>query len=491
MTGQDGAIYHVPVNMSAHTATTENGVIVTIYADGRPISEFTVYDGYQGFQGFQGVQGYQGLQGPQGFQGFQGYQGFQGFQGLTGSDGQSGSDGAQGYQGFQGLNGSDRHVFVTVGVTNGRIFTLNKVKGNGLIKNGDKFTVIFNHKFSPNDDYLNPSFEPMLFEFNGGSTLSEFFEPITGMDSVYDLYTETQMAVVYRTVYKRGDNTNAGPAPVIGIDPYNGLRYNIHNPESKAYGWPLGGSDVHEFVYSLLGWFPYDSGHQNMAYGHQGPSDVYLPIDSNLTYDATMMPSPFLDVDTKDSSDPIYLPFVVKEGHFNTSDCIEMSGLTSNSPHINRIHGSGYTINVGSGGTLNIQNNDNVDAYVVSYHPNSANTLWYSNNIYMQNGYLFSTSDEREKIYYNDIPCDLELLGRLPKKYFVWSDDPTGDVRIGTSAQILRTMYPELVSEDADGKLGVSYERLSIVALAAIDKLYKRVVSLESEIAELKGRLGG
>ena len=44
---------------------------------------------------------------------------------------------------------------------------------------------------------------------------------------------------------------------------------------------------------------------------------------------------------------------------------------------------------------------------------------------------------------------------------------------IGLSAQKIGALYPEVVSTDENGKMAVSYEKLSVIALAAIDELHK------------------
>ena len=59
---------------------------------------------------------------------------------------------------------------------------------------------------------------------------------------------------------------------------------------------------------------------------------------------------------------------------------------------------------------------------------------------------------------------------------------------IGVSAQSVEEVYPQLVDE-TNGIKSVSYDKLGVVALAAIDKLHDRISSLENEIAQLKKQL--
>lgn len=109
------------------------------------------------------------------------------------------------------------------------------------------------------------------------------------------------------------------------------------------------------------------------------------------------------------------------------------------------------------------------------------------NKVYAYGGF-FESSDESLKNFHSNIPIDLDALSKLPKKYFTWKSDNT-NTQIGTSAQELQKIYPELVSEDSDGILHVAYDKLSVVALAAIDKLYNSLEDMRTENEELKVRL--
>ena len=75
-----------------------------------------------------------------------------------------------------------------------------------------------------------------------------------------------------------------------------------------------------------------------------------------------------------------------------------------------------------------------------------------------------------------------------PKKYYTWKEELGfgDDLQIGTSAQEIQKVYPELVSYDDNGYLTLSYDRLSIVALAAIDKLHEENKKLKKRIEALE-----
>ena len=76
-----------------------------------------------------------------------------------------------------------------------------------------------------------------------------------------------------------------------------------------------------------------------------------------------------------------------------------------------------------------------------------------------------------------------QLLDRKKLKYFTWKN--SDELNIGTGAQSLCNIYPELVTE-VDGKLRVDYSKLSVIALAAIDKLYEENLELKSRMDKLE-----
>lgn len=95
---------------------------------------------------------------------------------------------------------------------------------------------------------------------------------------------------------------------------------------------------------------------------------------------------------------------------------------------------------------------------------------------------FYETSDEHLKYFADNIPVDFDKLKEIRKSYFTWKDDKTGKTQIGTSAQDVQKVYPELVSEDNKGNLTVDYAKLSIIALSAIDKLDERLSKIEKAL---------
>lgn len=102
---------------------------------------------------------------------------------------------------------------------------------------------------------------------------------------------------------------------------------------------------------------------------------------------------------------------------------------------------------------------------------------------------FFESSDERLKNFGESLDVDLDKIKNLPKKYFTWKNDKDNKLNIGTSAQELQKLYPEIVSEGVDGYLSVNYEKLSIIALAAIDKLADKQKELEERLAKIEAAL--
>lgn len=113
-----------------------------------------------------------------------------------------------------------------------------------------------------------------------------------------------------------------------------------------------------------------------------------------------------------------------------------------------------------------------------------------STDVYISGGEVYAASDERLKDFGDNVEVDFNKLSEIPKVYYSWKDDEEKKQMIGTSAQKLKEIYPELVSENEDGKMAVSYEKLSIIALAAVDKLHKENEELKDRLKRIEEKLG-
>lgn len=105
---------------------------------------------------------------------------------------------------------------------------------------------------------------------------------------------------------------------------------------------------------------------------------------------------------------------------------------------------------------------------------------YFSNAVHAAGGF-YESSDERLKTFGSTLNIDLEELSKVRKSHFVFNDKPEKD-HIGVSAQEIQRLYPEVVTETSDGYLNVDYAKLSVIALAAIDKLYEEIKELKSKI---------
>ena len=107
--------------------------------------------------------------------------------------------------------------------------------------------------------------------------------------------------------------------------------------------------------------------------------------------------------------------------------------------------------------------------------------------IYAQS--FYETSDASKKNVIADVVINFDRLKEIPKKYFTFKDDDSNNIQIGTLAQDLQKVYPELVTED-DGIMHVAYDKLSIIALAAIDKQEEEISELRRKIKIIMEKLG-
>ena len=102
---------------------------------------------------------------------------------------------------------------------------------------------------------------------------------------------------------------------------------------------------------------------------------------------------------------------------------------------------------------------------------------------------FYETSDARLKNFSDDVKVDFDKLKNIPKVHFTWKEGNDKNIHIGTSAQKVQELYPELVYTAEDGILSVDYAKLSIVALAAVDKLYEENQRLKKQMSDFETRL--
>ena len=137
--------------------------------------------------------------------------------------------------------------------------------------------------------------------------------------------------------------------------------------------------------------------------------------------------------------------------------------------------------------------------YFIGKSTDASSTLGNANLLVSSGAYItnseyygsafYETSDERLKYFTSDVDVDFEKLKSIPKKYFMWKNREMDPTNIGTSAQKLQAVYPELVTE-SEGYLRVDYAKLSVIALAAVDKLHEENEELKERLRKIEEKLG-
>lgn len=127
-----------------------------------------------------------------------------------------------------------------------------------------------------------------------------------------------------------------------------------------------------------------------------------------------------------------------------------------------------------------------------STSPQDASTFYFNPGIvYDANGGMIVTeSDIRLKDINTHLDVDVDSLVELDKVYFSWKDDPNHKQCIGVTAQSVEKRFPELVVNNPDtGYKMVNYAGLSVIALAAIDKLNEKYQILENRLNDLENKI--
>ena len=114
--------------------------------------------------------------------------------------------------------------------------------------------------------------------------------------------------------------------------------------------------------------------------------------------------------------------------------------------------------------------------------------IYMSNSgaVYASSGF-YESSDERLKKVVDTIKVNLDDLAKLRKIYYLWNNTPEDGRQLGMIAQDVQKLYPELVSMDKNtGYLSLAYDKLSVIALEAIDTLYEEYKQLKERINVLE-----
>jgi hypothetical protein len=102
-------------------------------------------------------------------------------------------------------------------------------------------------------------------------------------------------------------------------------------------------------------------------------------------------------------------------------------------------------------------------------------------------GGFYESSDERLKNLLKPVRVDLDELSKLRKVYYTWKNSSDLGIHLGIVAQDVQRLYPELVTVDSEtGYLSLSYDKLSVIALEAVDTLYKSYKELKRRVDTLE-----
>ena len=95
-------------------------------------------------------------------------------------------------------------------------------------------------------------------------------------------------------------------------------------------------------------------------------------------------------------------------------------------------------------------------------------------------------SDARLKKDFTEINRPLEMVEKLTGYYYYWKESIDQNRQVGFSAQEIRDVLPEVVSEGGDGLLSVEYGKITPLLLEAIKALKNENDRLKTENSELK-----
>ena len=154
-------------------------------------------------------------------------------------------------------------------------------------------------------------------------------------------------------------------------------------------------------------------------------------------------------------------------------------------PEVNDIHYGEIAVNYHKGvETIAIKNNEDE---ITTFKSDKYYEEKYASKEYVQQSFFVGTPEEYNVAFANGQIAVGALVILLDDEI---KDDTEGNLQIGTSAQKVQEIYPELTSRDADsGKLALDYAKLSIIALKAIDTLHEENKLLRKELEELKEKV--
>lgn len=106
---------------------------------------------------------------------------------------------------------------------------------------------------------------------------------------------------------------------------------------------------------------------------------------------------------------------------------------------------------------------------------------------------VYQTSDDRLKDYLGNFHFNLADLERIPLRFFAFKADKERRVLLGTSAQAVQKVLPEIVgsspTDDGEEYLSVDYSKLALVALDCVRQLRDEVATMKAEMAAMRAEI--
>ena len=109
-------------------------------------------------------------------------------------------------------------------------------------------------------------------------------------------------------------------------------------------------------------------------------------------------------------------------------------------------------------------------------------TMYVNGNVWFEGVNLYASSDENLKTIKDNVSIPIEKLIEIRKVYYNYLNNDVIDM--GVIAQDIYKICPEIVYINDEGYMSVAYNKLSVLALLAIDELNKRIRELENIIGE-------
>ena len=141
---------------------------------------------------------------------------------------------------------------------------------------------------------------------------------------------------------------------------------------------------------------------------------------------------------------------------------------------------------VGGAGAFNLANAAFVIGNGTASNAKSDAFVVYSNGNATLAGDLTINSDARLKDNIQPLGSTLDKLHQIEGKTYTFLKDEEHTPKIGVLAQEVQAVFPELVTEGADGILSVNYQGLVPVLINAINEQDAKIAALEVQNAEIK-----